>query len=83
MFLFSIFSEKGEISEIQKQPPQVFYKKSCTLKFRKTPKVFPCEYCKISKNTYNKEHLQTVATGDTQGIIVKLMKICIMKAQIL
>ena len=28
MFLFSIFSEKGEISEIQKQPPQVVYKKA-------------------------------------------------------
>ena len=28
MFLFSIFSKKGEISEIKKQPPQLFYKNS-------------------------------------------------------
>ena len=67
MFLFSIFSEKGEISQIQKQPLQVFYK---------TPtEVFSCEYCEISKKTYYKEHLRMVASGDTQGNIVKLMKL--------
>ena len=41
------------------------------------------EYCEISKNTYYKQDLWTVASGDTQGVIVKLIKICIMKAEII
>ena len=76
IFLFSIFSKQGEIAEIQKQPPQEFYKKETSTQ------VFSYEYCEMYKNTYYKEHLQTVASRDTKGIIVKLMKICIMKAEI-
>ena len=68
---------KGAVLEnnvnIQKQPLEVFYKRSCFQKFcniyRKTPvveslfskvvpkQIFSREYCKIFKNTYFEEHL--------------------------
>ena len=59
----------------QQQPPEVFYNKRCSWKFRKihrkTPvpealaQVFSCEFCEISKNTFFTEHLQTTASDET------------------
>ena len=62
----------------QKQLPEVFCKKRCSEKFRKIHRkthvpepffkketleqVFSCEFCKISKNTCFREHLQTTAS---------------------
>ena len=62
----------------QKQPPEVFYKKRCSEKFRKihrkTPKacnfikketlaqVISCEFYKNSKKTFFTEHVWTTAS---------------------
>ena len=53
----------------QKQPPQVFYKRSCSLKFRKIHtkgplhrEAFSCGFCKIYKKTCFIEHLCVTAS---------------------
>ena len=58
---------------VKKQPPEVFFKKMCSKKFRKihrkTPKketvaqVFSCEFCEISKNAFFTEPLWTTASA--------------------
>ena len=52
----------------QKQPPEVFFKKRCSLRLRKshrkTPEtlaqMFSCEFCEISKNSFSTEHLRSL-----------------------
>ena len=72
-----LFKLHGTAEHLQKQPPEVFYKKVFSEQFfnfhRKTPEglqlyqketptqVFSCEYCEIFKNTYFGEHLRTAA----------------------
>ena len=55
----------------EKQPPEVFCKKTCSQEFRKIHKktlvptlaqVFSCEFCEISKNTFLAEHVGTSAS---------------------
>ena len=42
----------------QKQPPEVFCKKSCNfIKKESLAQVFSCEFCEISKNTFFTEHV--------------------------
>ena len=50
---------------VQKQPPEVFFKKRCSQKL--SEKVFSCEICEIFKNTYFVEHLQTAASHGSKS----------------
>ena len=61
-------------SIFKKQPPEVFYKKRCSKKFRETPKtikketptqVFSYEFCKSFMNTYVAGHLRMAASDLT------------------
>ena len=62
-------------SIFKKQPPEVFYKKRCSKKFRETPKtikkettptqVFSYEFCKSFMNTYVVGHLRMAASDLT------------------
>ena len=46
----------------QKQPPEVFYEKRCSWKFRKIHRKTPL-VCEIFKNTFFTEHLRTAASA--------------------
>ena len=73
ILLKRFFKYKG-----QKQPPEVFYEKSCSQKFRKlhrkTPvseslaQVVSCGFWKIFQNTFFTEHLWTTASEEVQGV---------------
>ena len=74
-----LYKSKKQLFEGQKQPPEVFYKKRCSLKFRKihrkTPvpeslfkkeipaQVFSCEFYEISQNNFFAEDLWANASG--------------------
>ena len=70
------FLYEAETLKIQKQPPEVFKKKSFSLKLRKihrkTPvretlaEVFYCEFCEIFKNTIFTEHLRETASENKE-----------------
>ena len=48
---------------MKKQPPELFYKKSCNFIKKETlAQVFFCEFGKILKNTYFIEHLLVTAS---------------------
>ena len=65
--------------KIQKQPPEVFYKKLLLKNkqiqiHRKTPlleSLLNSEYCEIFKSTYFEEHLRTAAS---ENVFMKLRK---------
>ena len=61
---------------MQKEPPEVFYKKAIVNNFsnihRKTPvleSLFNSEYCEIFNSSYFEEHLRTVAS---ENVFMKL-----------
>ena len=47
---------------LQKQPLEVFYKKTILKLLRFQHKCFSCKHCEIFKNTYFEEHLRTAAS---------------------
>ena len=52
------------LCSMQKQPPEVFFGRTLCLQLylKKSPtQVFSCGYCKMFKNIYFEEHLQTAA----------------------
>ena len=54
---------------MQKQPPEVVYRKSYSEKFRKihrNSQVFSCEFCEIFKNNFFTEHICTTVSGYVQ-----------------
>ena len=79
------------IQHLQKQPPEAFCKKRCSLKFWKAcnflkketlAQVFSCEFCKTPKNMFSTEqsaeHFQMTASAPSSSISLLLLLISLM-----
>ena len=62
------FFNKERVSQLQKQPPEVFCEKRCSYKFRKIHRKTPVTFAKfLTKNTFLTEHVWATAS-----LIVKI-----------